>query len=506
MAEDLVEKVINFFSGDSTENMSDKEVVLRERLKELTENKYAKFFRPKTDEADASLGQFFYTLYKMILPFRNFMKDVAKTTRLRQIVLEAFVDASIVETVKRLNPALLEEYSKKIAPDQLVANVRSDIERLSASFDENRQNRINRCYNLVMILFRLANYDYPSLLKKFDPNFTEGPFSGEPKFASVKTITVAKDIGDFLVVCQNISPDNDWKTLLKLLKNCAGEELISESQFAQILIGLRDVVSSKILELIVQYGLKNPVWACKPHVPDEHLAESWLESRINAAQAYINKINATEKNKQIGSLLKNVFDHDELERLEYYTAAKGEIFRKKDLTGYIYARGLNYLVIFLNDCLEREIRELCDILLIRGQWTNNNFSKEMSESFHELLDLSGKIEELDSVLADDGTDGSRLKASLLRIDRDHTQARYINTIIENINESALEFINNAITNFYVIGKYLKNLAADAPKKHPEMVINWRELNQFSKDPLAQRIIDDSKKIDSFIQLMNLCAQ
>jgi hypothetical protein len=44
------------------------------------------------------------------------------------------------------------------------------------------------------------------------------------------------------------------------------------------------------------------------------------------------------------------------------------------------------------------------------------------------------------------------------------------------------------------------------RKHPEMVMNWRELNQVSKDPLAQRIIVNSKKLDCFIQLMNLCAQ
>jgi hypothetical protein len=78
MAEDLVGKVINFFSGENTENMSDKEVVLRQRHKELSENKYAKFYKLKTDEVDPSLGQFFYSLYKMILPVRTFMKDTAK--------------------------------------------------------------------------------------------------------------------------------------------------------------------------------------------------------------------------------------------------------------------------------------------------------------------------------------------------------------------------------------------------------------------------------------------
>ena len=109
MAEDIVGKMINFFSGDSSnENLSDKDIILRQRLKELGENKYSKFFRLKTEEADISLGQFFYSLYKIIMPTRMFMKDISKITRLRQIVLEAFMDQSIIELVKRLNPAKIE--------------------------------------------------------------------------------------------------------------------------------------------------------------------------------------------------------------------------------------------------------------------------------------------------------------------------------------------------------------------------------------------------------------
>jgi hypothetical protein len=506
MAEDLVEKVISFFSGDSSEAMSDKELVLRQRHKELTENKYTKFFKPKTDEADQSLGIFFYSLYKMILPVRVFMKDVAKTTRLRQIVLEAFMDASITETIKQLNPVGIEERSKKTPPTEMAAEINADIVKLTTGFDANRMHRVNRCYNLVVIFFQLANFDYPALLKKFDPNFAEGPFHGEPKFAPVKILHLTKDLSEFLAISQPINPDNDWGTLLKLLKICAGEELISENQFAQMVIGLRDVVNSKVLELIVQYGSKNPIWTCKAKTPDEHVAEAWLELRVAKAQECIDKINETEKNKQISLLLKEIFDSDELVQLENYTVAKGEAFRKRGLTRFTYAEGINYLSDFLSDNLDKGIHELCDILLIRGQWTNNTFSKEMSEAFNLLLELPKRITSLDEALSDDGSEGSRLKAALLRIDRDRSQARYMNSIIDGINDLALDILENAIQHFMVIDKHLKNLAEDVQKKHPEMIVNWRELNSFSKDPLSQQMEIFYKKINYFIQLMQLCAQ
>jgi len=505
MAEDLVGKVINFFSGDSNENLSDKEIVLKQRLKQLGENKYSKFFRAKSEEADPSLGQFFFSLYKLILPIRIFMKDMAKTARLRQIVLEAFMDQGIIDLVKQLNPGVIEQRSKNTPPEELTVQISKDIEQLSSRFDADRIGGVNRCYNLIMTIFQLANFDYPMLLRKFDPNFTEGPFAVDPKFSPVKLAQIVKELGEFLAVSQVITPENDWKTLLKLLRICAGEEMISDSQFAQMLMGLRDVVNSKILELMVQLGIRNPVWACRPKIPDERIADSWLEVRIVKAQECIDRISNAEKTKQINALLKEIFYGGDLAQLENYTPAKSDFFRNKELTYYTYAEGLNYLSVFLNEYIQKDIRELFDILLIRGQWSNNTDSKELSEEFHQLLEMPAGITKLDESLSDEGPNGSRLKASLMRIERDPSQARYIESIIDTVNEDALELINKATQHFTVIEKHLKNLTDDMQKKHPELIINWKELANVSKDPLFEVMAENHRRINCFVQLMRLCA-
>ena len=506
MAEDLVGKVLNFFSGDSNENLSDKEIVLKQRYKEIAENKYAKFYRQKTNEADPSLGQFFYSLYKMILPFRVFMKDTAKTTRLRQLVLEAFLDPGIVETVKKLNPAQIGERFKTTPPEELTEQIRADMEALSSKFDSGRINGINRCYNLVMTVFQFVTFDYPSLIKQFDPNFAEGLPSGDAKLSAAKAMPLAKNMAEFLTVSQGINPDSDWRTLLKLLRLCAGEELMGDNQFTQMLLGLRDVINSKVLELIVQCGSMNPIWTCKPKIPNELIAEAWLESKISKAQECVDKINTNEKNKKINVLLKEIFFGGDLSRLEYYTVARNEALKKRDLYIFAYAEGLNYLMVFINEYVEKDVQELCDILLIRGQWTNNTFSKEMSEAFHQLLNLPAAITELDESLSDEGTNGSRMKPALLRVDRDRSQARYINSIIESVDETALEIMNSASTMLTAVEKHLKNLVDDVQKKHPEMIVNWRELNSVSKKPLLQEMAENQRRMSCFIQLMQLCSQ
>jgi len=192
--------------------------------------------------------------------------------------------------------------------------------------------------------------------------------------------------------------------------------------------------------------------------------------------------------------------------LENYNVQLNETYRKKNVDHYVYAEGLNFLKSFMDDYIEKEIKELCDILLIRGQWTNNSMSKEMSDSLHKLLEIPTDINDLEIVLSEDGADGSRLRAAMLRIDRDPTQARYINSIIGKVNDQAVEIIKEAAQALIVIGKHLKNLIEDLQKKHPELLVNWREINLASKDPMPQRMVNNFKKINYFVQLMHLCTQ
>jgi len=507
MAEDIVGKVISLFSSDKNANLSDKEIVLQQRHKELGENKYARFFRQKTDEADVPLAQFFHSLYKMISPIRVFMRDTAKMTQLRQIVLEAFIDRSIVETIRRLNPQSIEERAKNTESEELITEIRADIDKLNSGFNSSRINGVNRCHNMIMIISQLVNFDYPDILRKFDPSFTEGPFSDIPKFSPVKVEVVSKEIGEFLTVAQGVVPETDWKTLLKLLKICAKEELISDNQFAQMLIGLRDILNSKVLLLMTQYGSKNPVWTCKPRIPDEHVAEAWMEAKTLKAQACIDMINNKEKKQQIDVLAKEIFESEELVRLENYIPARGAMYQNSELIGFNYAYGTNYLASFLSDCFDKEIHDLCDLVLIRGQWTNNTSSKEMSESLHQIMGLSEAITRLDDALAVDGADGSRLKAAIIRAERDPTQIRYINTIIESINDTAQEILDHAAQHFAIIARHIKSLGEDVQKKHPELIVNWRELSSVSKDhPLAPQMAKAYAKVHSFVELMQLCAQ
>jgi hypothetical protein len=504
MAEDLMDKVFSFFSND---NLTDeKQSMLKQIAKDLGQNKYAKFFRVKTEEADPSLSAFLFSIYKMIFPIKAFMRDEKKMARLRQIIMEASMDGAILETISRLDPAALETRARSTPPQELVASMQADMDKLISQFDRSHIATADRCYNMVAALGQFVNYNFFGFFKKFDAHFADGSFSVEPKFPAIKTILIINEISEFLAVSQPLKPEDDWNDLLNLLKLCAGQELVNHEQFCAMIKSLREAHTSKILDLMAQYTLRNPVWIWKPKTPRESVADAWLQAKRDEVNRYIGQINNAQKNSQINSLTKQIFEATDLVRLDNYTVQISETYRKKNLEYFLYAEGINYLKAFLDDYVDKEIKELCDILLIRGQWTNSTMSREMSESLHQLIETSTPIAELDQILSVDGGDGSRLRAAMLRIDRDRTQARNINAIIGKNNDNALDIINNAAQDFIIIGKNLKSLIEDVQKKHPELLVNWRELNLASKEPIAQRMVNDFKRINYFVQLMHLCTQ
>ena len=504
MAEDLMDKVFSFFSGDGMTD--DKQNMLKHIAKELGHSKYARFFRVRTEETDPSFSSFLFSVYKTIYPIKLFFKDEKKVAKLKYLTIESCIDDNIRDTIKRLDYGALDEKAKTMPGEQIIDMIQADVEKLTAQFSQNRIDAANRRYEMAAILAQFVTYNFPGFFKKFDTHFVDGSFIVEPKFPVIKTILIVDQIGEFLTITQPLKPEDDWGGLLNILKICEGQELVNSEQFKSMITMLREIHTSKILELMVQYTLRNPVWQWKHLSFSETIGEEWLEFKKAEADGYIARINNAKKNSQINALTKQIFEATDLVRLENYTVQLGEPYRKKNVEHYIYAEGLNYLKAFLDDYVDKEIKELSEILLIRGQWTNNTMSREMSEALHRLLDTQEPIARLDEVMSEDGADGSRLRAAMLRIDRDPAQARYINSIMGKNNDQALEIINAAAQELIIIGKHLKNLIEDLQKKHPELLLNWRELNLVSKEPLSQRMVSDFKKINFFIQLMHLCTQ
>jgi len=504
MAEDIMDKVFSLFSGEGLTD--EKQNMLKGIARDLSHSKYTKYFRIRTEEVDPSFISFLFSVYKTIYPIKLFMKDETKMVQLRHHTVESCIDPNIKDTISRLDPGFLEAKLKTHPGEKVIESIQADMNLLISQFDHNHIATVNHRYELASALNQLVNYNFVGFFKKFDPHFVDGSFLVEPKFPAIKAILIIDQMADFLTATHALRPEEDWTGLLAIFKKCEGQDIVIQDQFLNMMKTLREIHTSKIIELMIQYTLRNPVWQFKNTVINETIGDVWLEAQKSEAKAFITKINNSKKAAQISALTKQIFDSKDFSSLENYNPRANDMYKKRHLDYFFYAEGLNYLKCFMDDFIQKEIKELSDILLIRGQWTNNTMAHEMSEALHTAEENLTAIDDLDTVLSEDGADGSRLRSAMLRVDRDPTQARYINSIMGKVNDQAIEIINTVVQALIVVGKHLKNLIEDIQKKHPELLINWREINLASKEPINQRMINSYKKINFFVQLMHLCTQ
>ncbi|QQO10761.1 DUF5312 family protein [Breznakiella homolactica] len=506
MAIAFLEKILSLFGGGDDPE-SGKKKLLKQLTKDLSKNKYARFYKVKGEAVEPPFAKFFYDMYKIVSPAQVFLQNAAKSEQLKQITIEFFMDKKLLSIQERLSKEAIEERAKTVQTKELARQLREELSQLVSGFDNTRIKAIDDGYNLIMAFNQFVNFDFFFLLKKFDANMSERNFTYQPKFEAIRAEYITEDIKDFLEIAYAVDPDQDWKTAMEVLKNYKGDiDVVSLAQWNKLLVLLRDIKRSKILELMVRQIDKDPYWQSLPRIPDEHIVEPFLDKKKSETEGLVNRILNDKRNAQLEQLAKAVFGTADVERMKYYTDKNNEIYLKKGMDGFTHAQGLNYLKAFLLDFFKRDIRELCDLFLIRGQWASPILSQQMSEGFHTIMGISEEILAFDEALSDNGENGSRLKAALAKVDRDKGQAKYIRIILKSVNEEAQKMIILSAQALIVIGKHFKGILEDYQKNPHELIMNWKEIESTSEEPIAQRITEVYKKIYYFIQMMQFFAR
>jgi hypothetical protein len=520
MGEALLDRVISMFSGDSGLDQ-DRKILLRMIVRDLAQNRFSAFYRIKTEEAGPEFAECMYGIYRQIYPLREFLSRPENSFLLKRLCAENFMDAQMAEAARRLSPETIEKEKNSINTGEFISRLRQDLAFLESSFSRSpRRLAADNCYRLIVLLRDFTGFNFFSLLQKFDPLLRDGPWGGTAKFKALKVEYIVEDIGEFLALSTPLNRGDDWKTALGIINaannflagagwagetRTAGENrnLIASEQWDTLLVKIRDLHQSKILNLMVQHCLRNPVWEYKAKNTEEPAEEPWFDIIKVQVQGLIDQAADSLQNTQIESLAKEIFGSADITRLHYYNREEDEIFRRKNLGGFPSQGALNYLQAFIQDHLDREIQDLGNLILIRGQWTNIDASRETSEALFQLSNMAKELTAFDGALAESGKLGNRLKNDLGRVDRESFRVNQIKSILNGVNAQALEIINTAILSLAVVEKQLKNLLDDYRQKNHDMVSNWKELESYSRDPLGRRISEAHRLTDKIMLLLKL---
>jgi hypothetical protein len=491
--------MLAFFAGMGDPD-SEKKKLLKAIGKDLSRSKF-KFYRPKGQEALPGLAKFFYELYKTTAPSQVLLGNAANSAALRSFVIESFLTKDQREISEFLTETYIMERSKTLNLKDLQEEVKKRMTDFYAIFDGDMSRQIDSTYSTLLSFVNFVSFDYYFLLKKFDSSLAERNFGKTPRFDAINGEYVVDDLQDFLEVFLPLDSDADWGRIFEAFRAYRNTEVIQADAWMKLVPAMAEVRKSQILEQIVRHLKKDPSWAPLGKYSGERIVEPFLQKLRTQVETLLQRIVQERRNAKIDEVAKLVFGTTVVLRMKNYTEKANVVYGKKMLGGYTQAPALNYLKAYLIDYFKKDIREIVDLLVIRGQWTTNIQMQQLSDSYHALLEISDQLIQFDDSLADEGELGSRLKSALMKSDRDKEQVKYLRNMLKDVNERAVAFVTKAGVNLIAMGRNFKTLIEDGNRPHHELIVNWRELESASARPLKEALVDTYKKIYYIVQLL-----
>jgi hypothetical protein len=502
----MLDKIFSLFVKNSDPE-AEKKRLLRLLAKDITRSRYGKFYRCKSEEVDVALGKFFYDIYKVVAPARAFVKNAEKSAQLKQVTIEYFIDKDLREIERRISPEFLTEQAKTVSSRELGRQLKHDLAMFSEAFDNERVNAIERCYSNIMAFARMVNFDYFTLLRCFSPTLKEADFSKEPQFERSLGSRISRQLKEFLEASYEMDPSADWKTVPDVLNEYKGGlEIMKRKQWKTLLLHIQDIQRSSILIFIIRYIDKDPGWVLNITSEDTSIVKNYLEAKRAGSQTCIERVFNTRRNFQIEKLAIMIFGVVDVSKLNHYSEKNNEAYLAKGLAGFEYAVAMNYLAAFLLDYYQQDIKVLCELFLLQGQWTALSLSQRMSELHHSLLDILAQILAFDAALDRGGVAEQKLKQAAVKDDRKKRQGRHLAEALAGINEDARGLINNAALTLIALGAQIRDLAEDYDKDPHECIVNWEEIESAYSLSIRHHINDIYTMIYNIVWVLKLCIQ
>ncbi len=497
----LLDGLVALFSSDDPERVKQRR--LREINAELRRSR-ARFYNPQKGTTEPGLPRFFYEIYRTVAAAQVLLKGAEASGALKLALVELTLSDEQHLLRERLTEKSIDERAGKGAdPARIETEVKADLKAFYESISASWMNDVDALYNRLLVLLDLIGFDYFFLLKKFDAGLPERDFSYTPRFENLEIAAVLGEVQDFLEILPSIDPDADWDRILSILKEHRGMETMSREALRKTVQSLREAQRSGILLLIARHVLQNPGWKPMVRTHRERIVEPYLAKVKTEAESTTEKVAYGRRNEKLEELARAVFGSGSVPKLAHYAEGSNPEFAQKMLGGYRYVSAMNYLRAFLVDFLPKSVREVVDLLIIKGKWTDNQPSQQMSEAYHQLLRINELITRFDEELSEEGELGRKVKTMALRAERDAKARALLRGALQQVNDEAHMMIGDAVQHFVSIARVLKLAHEDVGRPNPACLMNWKELRPASDRDLRGLIAGVYKKIYNFVQLMQM---
>ena len=133
-----------FFPRDDAEAIKKRH--LKALAKEISKNKFSKWYKPSSEEFQPQMARFFFELYKVVGPARALLASAASSKVLKNITVEQNLSKQQHQMREKLTPEALQERAQKTDPKELGKQVRKELAAFMQGFDGKKVEEIDLLY------------------------------------------------------------------------------------------------------------------------------------------------------------------------------------------------------------------------------------------------------------------------------------------------------------------------------------------------------------------------
>ncbi|MBO5137885.1 MAG: hypothetical protein J6B81_05270 [Spirochaetaceae bacterium] len=484
----------------SSDPEAEKRRIMKGIAKDLSKTKF-KFYKYNGDEVQPAFAKTFYAIYKTVAPANSFFQTTQNEKALQNLVMHSLMSNKQLDLIEKLSEENIVALSKTATLQQLNDQVQNWIEQFVSDFDSSTITKIDTVYTQLLLFKAFCAYDYYFMLKKFDSSMRELDFNSAPQFEPINGKYIVEDLKDFMSIAWVITESESWSDLFAMLKKIRDIEPIPQNTWLKLLTRLREIKRSQVFEMMLRLIQQEPTYQLVLKESGEHITDQYIGKIRHQAEIVINELKRQQKTSKIDSLASSIFGTTSVQRMKNYTEEQSLVFEKRNLGAFVYHQPMNYAKAFILDYIKKDVRELSDLVLVRGKWATAALSTSISDSYHAILELSDKILEFDESLAESSTLSGKLKNLITRCERDKEAMNILNTVLGDINDSARAILVTCVQNLVIFAKNIKMLVEDYQKQRPELITNWKELEHFADKPVNTILVSVYKQIYNFVTLM-----
>ncbi|WP_221037294.1 hypothetical protein [Borrelia sp. HM] len=494
------------------------EQLKQRRLREVKNNlnKVSNFFSASKIQALPQFAKFIYNLYKVLMPFKFFVQRYRNSNKIIHFVVEKYLNDNQKKAL---------EYIYSFSANDIVnftsdlsKNLNNNLNYLLKNITQEQVRLIDETYGALEIFFDLVSYKYYSIIKKFDSLFPENDFIYKPRFNAISCGVILDDVKELLECIYSIRDISVWRNLYDILVEVHGDKdnfPIKPNFWLKMFTSIIDINKKKEILYLVRYVSGEP-----DYLPMSNIKKSKAKAKIffNDLTKHVSneiaKIEILRKNNKSKILAEKLFSNTNLLSLDNYNENMNAKITSKILntTGYIYSELLGYLKTYAVSFVKKELSDIVNVLIIKGQWKDMEVSRDISNDIHSLYGIYSSIIEFDDNLSEQGGYGSRINALLHRVSiGEKSSEKLLLNIISDINKRALILLNDYYSKIGSLTRHLKDCLSDyvKPPSEKELIYNWKELdielvksysNNVNFGSIVKNIVDS---LNLFLKLIDL---